>query len=225
MTWHAWDPKAPAPKTKSDAPGARTPLIFTNPPSAPVDILFLPNVSSSAKLHLLRAPSTKVLIYTPSNEHLGIVPLEAMASGVPVLCTDTGGPRETVIDAGLQPGYESYGGAEGTGTGLLRPAVPALWASALYTLLTLSPAQSAALATAGRTRAKETFSLDVMARRLEGAIRETHDLKRQKKRPDLWAEDALWKMIMVITPPVVAFLMLSYAFFTDREGFRRAFGF
>jgi alpha-1,3/alpha-1,6-mannosyltransferase len=35
--------------------------------------------------------------YTPTNEHFGIVPLEAMNAGVPVLATDTGGPTESVV--------------------------------------------------------------------------------------------------------------------------------
>jgi alpha-1,3/alpha-1,6-mannosyltransferase len=38
------------------------------------------------------------LIYTPTNEHFGIVPLEAMLAGVPVLATNTGGPLETIYD-------------------------------------------------------------------------------------------------------------------------------
>jgi alpha-1,3/alpha-1,6-mannosyltransferase len=38
------------------------------------------------------------LIYTPENEHFGIVPLEAMLAGIPVLATNTGGPLETIYD-------------------------------------------------------------------------------------------------------------------------------
>lgn len=203
----------------------RTPLISSNPPVAPIDVLFLPNASASAKLHLLRAPTTKVLLYTPSNEHLGIVPLEAMASGVPVLCTDSGGPRETVIDAGLQEGYSPRAGADpDSGTGLLRPPIPSLWASALHALLTLSPARSSTLSAAGRKRVAETFSLEVMATRLEGALRETHDMGRQKKRPDLWAEDALWKSLMVLTAPTMGVVLVGYALWKDPGAYWRMFG-
>jgi alpha-1,3/alpha-1,6-mannosyltransferase len=38
------------------------------------------------------------ILYTPRFEHFGIVPLEAMQAGRPVLATATGGPLETVID-------------------------------------------------------------------------------------------------------------------------------
>lgn len=38
------------------------------------------------------------VVFTPLNEDWGIVPLEAMASGTPVIAVDAGGPRETVID-------------------------------------------------------------------------------------------------------------------------------
>ena len=48
------------------------------------------------KRRLLHTAS--LLIYTPENEHFGIVPLEAMAAEVPVLATNTGGPLETIYD-------------------------------------------------------------------------------------------------------------------------------
>lgn len=36
------------------------------------------------------------LLYTPENEHFGIVPLESMYLGTPVFARDSGGPKETV---------------------------------------------------------------------------------------------------------------------------------
>ena len=63
---------------------------------ASISVLFLLSVPSSLKSSLLN--SARLLIYTPSNEHFGIVPLEAMLAGVPVLAANSGGPLETVLD-------------------------------------------------------------------------------------------------------------------------------
>ncbi|KAK9457294.1 hypothetical protein V1511DRAFT_493249 [Dipodascopsis uninucleata] len=59
-------------------------------------ILFLPSVSSPVRNALMSYSS--LLLYTPVNEHFGIVPLEAMLQRLPVLATSTGGPLETVQD-------------------------------------------------------------------------------------------------------------------------------
>ena len=58
--------------------------------------------------------------YSPVNEPLGLVPLEAMACGTPVIAVSEGGVKETVRD--------------GVG-GVLVPRDPALFASALVSLL------------------------------------------------------------------------------------------
>lgn len=38
------------------------------------------------------------VIYTPPNEHFGIVPIEALEQRRPVIVIDSGGPSETVIE-------------------------------------------------------------------------------------------------------------------------------
>jgi len=38
------------------------------------------------------------LLYTPSHEHFGIVPIESMYSGRPVVAVNNGGPLESIID-------------------------------------------------------------------------------------------------------------------------------
>ncbi|KAL5109643.1 Alpha-13/16-mannosyltransferase ALG2 [Taenia crassiceps] len=57
--------------------------------------VLLRSVPSSTKSLLIAASSA--LIYTPAFEHFGIVPIEAMYLGRPVIAIDSGGPRETIV--------------------------------------------------------------------------------------------------------------------------------
>lgn len=58
------------------------------------NVIFLKSPSDGLKADLLLA--CDCLIYTPVNEHFGIVPLEAMSAGKPVIACNSGGPCETV---------------------------------------------------------------------------------------------------------------------------------
>lgn len=60
-----------------------------------ISILFLHSVPNALKTTLLS--TSRLLVYTPRNEHFGIVPLEAMLAGIPVLAANEGGPTETVV--------------------------------------------------------------------------------------------------------------------------------
>lgn len=87
-------------------------------------------------------------------EPWGLVVLEAMASGCPVVATKQGGPLESVLDG--ETGY------------LVLPAEPEAMAQALLALLQ-NPQQAKAMGMAGRARCIEHFPLeraarDVMAR-------------------------------------------------------------
>lgn len=89
---------------------------------------------------------TSSLFVLPSNEEgLGIVILEAMACGLPVISTDCGGPATAII-----PGE----------TGLLTPVGDAdALADAMCALLQ-NPAQRAKMGAAGRRRIEEHFSIE-----------------------------------------------------------------
>jgi len=56
---------------------------------------FLVNISDQSRQSLLS--KCKMVVYTPVNEHFGIVPLEAMAMKKPVIACNSGGPKETII--------------------------------------------------------------------------------------------------------------------------------
>jgi alpha-1,3/alpha-1,6-mannosyltransferase len=133
--------------------------------SAP-DVVFLLNFATPQRSALLASPHTRALLYTPANEHFGIVPIEAMVSGLPVLAADSGGPTESVVDPdfpGAEPGAER--------TGWLRTPEPAGWAKALEEIVTLSDAGRAALSARAKRRAETLFGMDSMARQMEEAIR------------------------------------------------------
>ncbi|KAI2473473.1 glycosyltransferase family 4 protein [Annulohypoxylon bovei var. microspora] len=120
-----------------------------------VDVLFLHSVPNLLKEMLLA--SARLLVYTPANEHFGIVPLEAMLVGVPVLAADTGGPTETVVEGK---------------TGWLRsPAKVDQWTDVMDQVLNHTSADEfAAMSKAGIARVKENFGEAQMAERLDSIV-------------------------------------------------------
>lgn len=118
-------------------------------------------MTNSQKSLLFSSPTTIALLYTPSFEHFGIVPLEAGASGLPVIATNSGGPTETIIDAGL-----TGEGSEKT-TGLLRIPSAELWSEAIKDLVTLSSARRAEMGIESKKRVQENFSLEKLGKEFE----------------------------------------------------------
>lgn len=60
------------------------------------DVLFAPSIRGDDKNLLMQY--SLCVIYTPEREHFGIVPIEAMALGTPVIAVNSGGPMESIID-------------------------------------------------------------------------------------------------------------------------------
>lgn len=121
---------------------------------ADTDVLFLLSIPASLKSHLLRAAS--LLCYTPAREHFGIVPLEAMLAGIPVLAHNSGGPLETV--------------SEGV-TGWLRPGEEEAWAAVMRkALFELQPDEVREMGRMGKERVVAEFSKEKMAERLDDEL-------------------------------------------------------
>lgn len=58
-------------------------------------ITFMKSPNDATKLWLLK--TVDAVIYTPENEHFGIVPLEGMYMSKPVIAANSGGPTETIV--------------------------------------------------------------------------------------------------------------------------------
>lgn len=56
----------------------------------------LKNISDKERRQLLI--ECRAVLYTPANEHFGIVPVEAMYMKKPVLACNSGGPKESILD-------------------------------------------------------------------------------------------------------------------------------
>ncbi len=98
--------------------------------------------------------SADAVVCAPWYEPFGIVPLEAMACGVPVVAAAVGGLRDTVVDHG---------------TGLhVPPRDPEAIASALAMLLR-NPSLRTELGNAGKVRARTRYSWDRVAAETEKA--------------------------------------------------------
>lgn len=64
-------------------------------------VTFIRSFTDGQKISLLHR--SRAMVYTPSNEHFGICPLEGMYMRLPVIAANSGGPLETVADN--QTGY------------------------------------------------------------------------------------------------------------------------
>lgn len=127
------------------------------------EVIFLLSVPNALKQLLLK--SAKLLVYTPSNEHFGIVPLEAMLSGVPVLAANTGGPTETVVEGE---------------TGWLRdPEQVEEWTKVMNQVLNkMSKGELAEMSRNGVSRVRGNFADTQMAQRLEEILVEIENPTR-----------------------------------------------
>ncbi|XP_060937516.1 alpha-1,3/1,6-mannosyltransferase ALG2 [Limanda limanda] len=115
-------------------------------------VTFLRSPSDSLKVALLRGSAA--VLYTPSREHFGIVPVEAMYCCCPVIAVNSGGPLESVADG--ETGF------------LCEPTAEAF--SQAMEKLVREPQLRRAMGQAGRRRVQDKFSLQAFSDQLYGYI-------------------------------------------------------
>ncbi|KAG8572238.1 hypothetical protein GDO81_011988 [Engystomops pustulosus] len=111
-------------------------------------VLFLRSFSDQQKLNLLH--NCTCILYTPSNEHFGIVPIEAMYMHCPVIAVNSGGPLESVAD---------------NITGFLCPPTHAAFADAMEKFIK-DPTLRTTMGKLGHARVVEKFSSEAFANQL-----------------------------------------------------------
>ena len=164
------------------------------PPPAHTQVIFLLNFTTAQRSYLLTSPNTLALLYTPSNEHFGIVPLESMACGLPVLAVNSGGPTETIIDL-----------SKAGGTGLLRRPDEVLWSEAMKQLITLPADERKQISTAAKKRVDDHFSAETLGKEMEAACREAIGLGEGKLVRDEVGDQFIWFGMVLMGVAVAGF--------------------
>lgn len=112
-------------------------------------VTFAPSISNEEKYAYLDAAAA--VLYTPANEHFGIVPVEAMYAQRPVIAVNSGGPTESIVD-GV--------------TGFLVDNTPDAFAQAMLRVLD-EPGDREEMGREGRNRVVGNYVLSAFAARLE----------------------------------------------------------
>jgi alpha-1,3/alpha-1,6-mannosyltransferase len=116
------------------------------------NVVFRRSISDAERNALLTCATA--ILYTPANEHFGIVPLEAMSRETPVIAVCSGGPLETVV-------HEE--------TGFLCEETPLSFMTAMHQFIE-DEELSTRLGRRGREHSQEKFSFEAMVPQLEACL-------------------------------------------------------
>ncbi|XP_022877365.1 alpha-1,3/1,6-mannosyltransferase ALG2 isoform X1 [Olea europaea var. sylvestris] len=124
-------------------------------------VRFITSCTTSERNNLLS--ECLCVLYTPQDEHFGIVPLEAMAAHKPVIACNSGGPVETVKN-GV--------------TGFLCDPSPQEFSTAMANFIR-DPQMSETMGREARKHVTESFSTKIFGQRLNGYLIDTARGKRE----------------------------------------------
>lgn len=140
-------------------------------------IIFLPSISDAKRTTLLSTAS--VWCYTPHREHFGIVPLEAMDAGVPVVAIRSGGPMETIVD-GVTGYLVDFSPDDARVLPRDNPTVLG-FANAIDKLLSY-PSAAKAMGQRGRERVDEEFGMETFRRQWWEMLSEAQERGSRRHR-------------------------------------------
>ena len=116
------------------------------------NVIFRKSIGNDERIALINKATA--LLYTPDREHFGIVPIESMSLGTPVIAVNSGGPLETIVD-GV--------------TGFLCPQTNEDFAAAMEKFIT-TPELKIKFGKEGIVRVKEMFSRKALGNKLEDCL-------------------------------------------------------
>jgi glycosyltransferase involved in cell wall biosynthesis len=132
-----------------------------------VTLIFDHNISDSSLAKLYNQAS--ITVYAPIREPFGLVPLESMASGTPVVAVREGGMQETILDGE---------------TGFLVERDPVAFADAIQKLLD-DPALAKRMGERGRQHVLENWTWDQATARLEGYLHTAAKMKAANHQQEI----------------------------------------
>lgn len=158
------------------------------------NVSFRPSVSDQVRSTLMQ--TALCIVYTPHLEHFGIVPLEAMYAGRPVIAVNSGGPMETIV-------HEK--------TGFLCDNTPQSFCEALFKLVR-KPTLSTEMGKAGHSHVKTKFGLERFEKQWVQLVDDTVEASKlrcmtQRGRYMLW--QSLYYILDAILV-IAAALILTY---------------
>ena len=165
-----------------------------------IQVTFQPSVSDDRRSELMT--TCLCLVYTPHLEHFGIVPLEAMYAGRPVIAVNSGGPMETIIHQ--TTGYLCDGTPEAFGQALVK--------------LVQNPSHALELGKAGHDHVVRNFGLERFQTEWVALIHETVEQGKQRRNQQYGKYALLFSLLYLVEAGVMLVVVCIMTFLLRRLG-------
>ncbi|CCE83961.1 Piso0_004558 [Millerozyma farinosa CBS 7064] len=157
------------------------------------DVIFLLSIKTSLKKALIK--NSELLLYTPSFEHFGIVPVESMLYKTPVLAANNGGPLESIVN------YDS--GNINTATGYTVDPNENKWADIITLHYTSDGEYKEKMGANGYNRVEQIFSRREMSQQFYENLKQSESSSMNKgilyKLLTQWKLYSLFTIVLIIS--------------------------